>query len=258
MLTINGMLNDSLVLTYRTSPGSVADMLPEGLRLYTVEDQAFWNVSVSRITQLRYGGLPRWMGVTCHHVSYRLLVHAPEGSDYRAPLMYQVKAQTDSALIRRVSDQLRVPELANAAVDLTLNDQVMLLKVHSPDPEDSARLCAGLRVAPQPPAGALFGTLAEALERLPVLSPCVYMGEMAEQMAHTELGFDPGALHVSQVHVFDAQWGPLLRLNQRRMNLEMALRVAPLEVTGHLNGSGRAAPERAPGTPRRRPPQGLG
>jgi hypothetical protein len=261
MLTINGMLNDSLVLTYRTSPGSVADMLPEGLRLYTVEDQAFWNVSVSRITQLRYGGLPRWMGVTCHHVSYRLLVHAPEGSDYRAPLLYQVKAQTDSALIRRVSDQLRVPELANAAVDLTLDDQVMLLKVHSPDPEDSARLCAGLRVAPQPPAGALLGSLGEALDRLPVLSPCVYMGVQAEQagqMGHTELGFDPTALHVSQVHVFDAQWGPLLRLNQRRLTLEMALRVAPLEVTWHLNGPGRPAAELAPNTPRLQPQQGLG
>ena len=258
MLTTNGMLNDSLVLTYRTTPGQVASLLPDGLSLYTIDDQAFWNVSVSRITQLRYGGLPRWMGVTCHHVSYRLLVHAPEGSDYRAPLMYQVQAQTDSALIRRVSDQLRVPALVDAAVDMTMNDQVMLLKVHGREQADSSRLCAGLRVAPQPPAGAMFATLDAALERLPVLSPCVYMGDQSEHLAHSELGFDPAALHVSQVHVYDAQWGPLLTLGQRRLTLEMALRVAPLEVAWNLHGPGRLANELAPGTPTLHTTHGLG
>lgn len=255
MLMINGTMDDSLVLTYRTSRRSVDGLLPEGMEPFLIDDQAFWNVTVSRITHLRHAGLPRWVGVTCHHVAYRLLVHAPSDSDYRGPLMYQVAAQADSALIRRVSEQLRVAPFAPVEVDLTHNDQVLLVKVHQADHAQAARACVGLRVTPEPPVGAMFADMDAALEALPILPPTVYMGD-GPRPGHSELSFDPAALHVSPVHVFDAQWGPLLALGQKRLSLELALRLAPMEVCWHLQGPGREATQVAPSTPRLRPSAG--
>lgn len=236
MMTLNAHLSECLLLTYRTAADSVRDLLPADLEPMTHGSHAFWSVAVSRILHLRHAGMPEWLGIECRHVAYRLLVQPPAGSAASGPLMYQINAVADMPLVRRLGRRLAGVQLDPADIELTHNDQVILLKLRDvADHAGDARLCAGLRVVPLPPETSQFPSLEAARAVLPVMAPSLLRSADGRPDRLMRLRPLAGEFAESQVHVFDARWGALERLGQRRAQLELAVRLAPTEVAWNVS-----------------------
>lgn len=75
-LALIGKVTDCIQLTYRTPAESVRDLLPDGLELITRGPWAFWNVMACQVERIRPAHTPGFVGLTYHHVGYRLLTQA--------------------------------------------------------------------------------------------------------------------------------------------------------------------------------------
>src|SRR5438309_2128285 len=98
MLTLEGRLSDSLLLTYRAPARSMEGLAPEGLSLVTYGPWAFWNVIAARIERLRPVGLPRIVGPSFHMVGYRLVVRAEVTGRQTVQVLSHVRSDADHLL----------------------------------------------------------------------------------------------------------------------------------------------------------------
>lgn len=119
---MTGRVADCVQLTYRTPAESVRALLPEGLELVVRGPWAFWNVMACRVEKARPAGVPALLGLTYHHVAYRLVAQAMnDRAEVVRGLCFMrsdVDARIVSALGNRLSDlRMRPAEIAFDADD---------------------------------------------------------------------------------------------------------------------------------------------
>jgi len=98
-LGMKGGLGPCVLISYRTPAQAVRHLVPGGLRLVEHHGHAFWNIVICRIDRMRPVGLPAFLGITYHHVAYRLLVQAPLARGGHLAGLYFLRSDADSRLI---------------------------------------------------------------------------------------------------------------------------------------------------------------
>ena len=174
-LTMIGRLSDCVLLSYRTPAKSVEHLLPEGLELVSRGPWACWNIVACRVEARRpacpgAGDAPHALGVTYHHVAYRLLVQAmTERADVRKGL-YFIRSDADARVLGTVGNWMTDFRFHAARITLaparpTGHGNEYAMNVATNDERGDATL----RLDPSPPSlaeGSCFPTLQDAQEFL--------------------------------------------------------------------------------------------
>ncbi|MEL7089114.1 MAG: DUF2071 domain-containing protein, partial [Planctomycetota bacterium] len=169
-LTMIGRLTDCVLLSYRTPAASVGHLIPDGLELVTRGPWAFWNVVACKVQAMRPafpGGVdaPQALGVTYHHVAYRLLVQAMTNrADVRKGL-YFVRSDADARVLGTVGNWMTDFKFHGAAIDLEAGPHAYALDVVTRDGAADATLRLAARPPLRPP-DSCFPTLEGAREFL--------------------------------------------------------------------------------------------
>lgn len=182
--TLTGRVRDCVSLSYRTPAESVVHLLPDGLELVTRGPWAFWNVVACRVEAMRPMGddqLPNaalelpgvpGVGVSYHHVAYRLWVQAMnDRADVRRGL-YFVRSDADAPVIGTLDRWMPDHKYHPAEIELNAapnrdgkGEHDYVMDVVSADDHGHATL----RLDPTPPtlaAGSCFPTMQDASEFL--------------------------------------------------------------------------------------------
>lgn len=239
-MNLAGRVADCVLLSYRTPAQSVAHLLPPGVELVTRGPWAFWNVMACRVEDLRPMGVPRWCGITYHHVAYRLLVRAMTREADVLRGLYFVRSDADRAALNVLANRLTDLRLHDADIELLADEASYCLRV-----SDTERAAGDAEIdlamdRPTLAAGSCFPTLKDAQEflRYPPLA----------------LAGDGGSdrLRLTRVHRDDAQWRErpvtvrrarvafLETLGQHDATLELATRVEPIEYRWELGRTAQA------------------
>jgi len=238
-VSLQGRLADTLLLTYRTPAESVRALLPEGLELVQRGPWAFWSVVCCKVEHLRPGRLPKAMGVSFHHVAYRLRVQAMTASAEVVDGLYFTHSDADaplSTLFDALGNRLTDLRLHRAAIQMKRGDDAVRVRV---DPGQSdAGYGLTLDAAHAPAAlreGSCFPTVADAraFGRYPPAALSVHAAK--DDDARREL-------HVMRVERMDSAWvetpvvvrdaalGYFDALGQTGLaELEWAVRLRPME-----------------------------
>lgn len=118
-LTMTGRLADCALMSFGTPADSVRHLVPDGLELMTRGDRAFWNVVTCRVDRMRPKGLPSAVGVTYHHVAYRLLVQAMTARADVVQGLYFVRSDADAPVLGAVGN--RATDFKFHAANVTLD-----------------------------------------------------------------------------------------------------------------------------------------
>lgn len=245
-LTMIGRLSDCVLLSYRTPATSVADLLPDGLELVTRGPWAFWNVVACRVDAMRpaFPGAvdaPQALGVTYHHVAYRLLVQAmTDRADVRKGL-YFVRSDADARVLGTVGNWMT--DFKFNAADITLHaarpiaaGNEYALDVTTADGVGDAML----RLEPTPPtlaAGSCFPTLQDAQEFLKYQPYALAVtGQQGQrQLRIAEVQRDEAAWVETPVSLREADFALFRELGQTdEMHFELATRIAAMDYTWKL------------------------
>ena len=258
-LTMTGRLTDCVLLSYRTPAASVAHLLPEGLELVTRGPWAFWNLVACRVEAMRpkVAGVaaPVMMGVTYHHVAYRLLVQAmTHRADVRRGL-YFLRSDADARLLGTFGNWSTDFKFHHAQIDLRARPVVRDddaaaarvdglpgydLKVVTADSRADARLVLGHEPA-RLAADSCFATLRDAQEFLKYepFALAVHGGSGRRQVRLAEVQRDEAAWREHAVAVGEHRFDYLAHLGQDELGLELASRVEPMDYLWKL---GRTEP----------------
>lgn len=257
-LTTTGRLTDCVLLSYRTPAASVAHLLPEGLELVTRGPWAFWNVVACRVEAMRpelpapvppaVRTLPGAVGVSYHHVAYRLLVQAmTDRADVRKGL-YFVRSDADARVLGTVGNWLT--DFKFHAADIQL--QPTKLREATGQPEYTldvgtrdGRGDATLRLDPTPPAlaaGSCFPTLQDAREFLKYqpYALAVTQDGRGRSIRIAEVQRDEAAWIETPVSLRQGDFALFDHLGQTpQMQFELATRVAAMDYTWKLGRTER-------------------
>ncbi|MEM6459919.1 MAG: DUF2071 domain-containing protein [Planctomycetota bacterium] len=254
-LTMIGRLTDTALLSFRTPAASVAHLLPEGLELVTRGPWAFWNVVSCRVEHMRprklgpvmspTAGIPA-VGVSYHHVAYRLLVQAMTRRGEVRRGLYFLRSDADARVLGAVGNLTTDFKFHAADIHLAApaGDVEPLLPyrldVTSRDGKGDARL----RLDETPPrlaADSCFPTLTDAREFLKY-QPFAFAVAGRTGRRHlrlAEVRRDESAWHETPAHAAAAEFAFFDHLGQDELTLELATRVRPMDYTWHL---GRTEP----------------
>ncbi len=117
-LSMVGRLTDCALMSFATPADSVKHLIPDGLELMTRGDRAFWNVVSCRVDHMRPKSLPTAVGVSYHHVAYRLLVQAMTDRAELVQGLYFVRSDADAALLGTVGNRTTDFKFHPAAITL--------------------------------------------------------------------------------------------------------------------------------------------
>ena len=231
--TMVGQLRECVLLNYRTPARSVEGLLPDGLELVRRGDWAFWNVVVCRVEAMRPAGLEAVpaVGVSYHHVAYRLLVQAmTEHCDVRRGL-YFVRSDADAALLGAAGNRLSDFKFHRAEVQLTANDERFDARVSTAD--DRAPLQLAVRNGtPVHPIDSAFPTLNDA-QRFLKYQP-LGLSRRGPWLRYAEVFRDEAQWKEEAVSVEHARLGFFETLGQTDTQLELATRIAALPYRWRL------------------------
>ncbi|MEM1109418.1 MAG: DUF2071 domain-containing protein [Planctomycetota bacterium] len=244
-LTMIGRLTDCVLLSYRTPAASVAHLIPEGLELVTRGPWAFWNVVACRVDAMRpaFPGAidtPHALGVTYHHVAYRLLVQAmTDRADVRKGL-YFVRSDADARVLGTVGNwmtdfKFHPADITLNAAQITNTGHEYALNVTTHDGQGDARLS----LAPNPPAlaqGSCFPTLQDAQEFLKYqpYALAVTGRNGQRQLSIAEVQRDESKWVETPVSLREADFALFRELGQTEARFELATRVAAMDYTWKL------------------------
>jgi hypothetical protein len=206
-MKLDGTLADCILLSYRTPADQVRPLIPRHLTLSTRGPWAFWNIVACRIDRLRPAALPPWLGISYHHVAYRLLV---EGG------LYFVRSDVDSR---------PVAWLGNLLTDLRSTFAPIHLSVDSLELPD-ARLAFRSRTDWSLLPESCFFSIDEARSFLKYRP--VAFGSQGRRL---EVQRDERRWFETPIEIVDAKW-PLLD----GARLELAARVRPIDYRWVLIG----------------------
>lgn len=240
-LTMTGRLTDCVLLSYRTPAETVAGLIPEGLELVTRGPWAFWNIVACRAEGMRpaFPGAvdaPAALGVTYHHVAYRLLVQAmTDRADVRKGL-YFVRSDADARVLGTVGNWTTDFKFHASDITLSAEENSYALEVKSSD----GRADAKLRLSGNPPrlaTGSCFPTLQDAQEFLKyqpyALAAAGRGGQRKLRIA--EVQRDESAWAETPVSLCKAEFTLFEEFGQSsQVQFELATRVAPMDYTWKL------------------------
>lgn len=272
-LTMTGRLTDCLLMSYRTPAESVRALLPEGLELVTRGPWAFWNVVSCRAVAMRpqVAGVaaPELLGVSYHHVAYRLLVQAmTRRADVRRGL-YFLRSDADARLLGTFGNWTTDFKFNHARIQLTAEESDAglqaghdasagryELRVDSNDGRADARV----ELEPGPAElgpDSCFATLQDAREFLKYEPYALAVAGRPgrRQLRIAEVQRDESAWREHPRRLRRQRLDYFQHLGQTEARLELATRVEPLDYIWKLGACepllGQAAePLPAPAAPR--------
>lgn len=109
-LSMTGRIDSCVLVTMRVRAPGVRPLLPRPLELMTLESRgaewAFVNVVLCHVRRMRPTWAPAAMGVSYHHVAYRLLVRARkrDGTEMRG--LYFLRSDADSGIVCSMGNRL--------------------------------------------------------------------------------------------------------------------------------------------------------
>lgn len=257
-LTLTGRLTHCALMSFGTPADSVRHLVPHGLELMTRGDRAFWNVVTCRVQHMRPKGLPAALGVTYHHVAYRLLVQAMTARADLVHGLYFVRSDADAPVLGAVGNRTTDFKFHLADIALDSGPDRYHAAVTTPDGTGDAAFELG---APQPPAGprhrdSAFATHLDASEWLTYRPLGLSVGTRRLRMA--EVRRDANAWRETAVQLTRFRSDVFDTLGQTPANgllPEHATRVADMDYEWRL---GRTEPLLTPSTADRKPAAAAG
>ena len=197
-LTMTGRLEDCALLNFRTPAATVRHLVPDELELVTRGDHAFWNVVTCRVRAMRPRHLPAAVGVTYHHVAYRLRVQAMTDRADLTRGLYFIRSDADAALLGAVGNRTTDFRFHRADIELQADAHAHVTRITTADGRGDATFELGADLPPAGPRGpgSCFATHLDAKEWL----------------KYEPLAFAPGGppharhLRLAEVHRDETQW----------------------------------------------------
>ena len=233
-LTLTGTLADCLLLSFRTDAKRAAERLPRSIEPITRGGFAFWNVVACRVEKMRPVGVPAALGVSYHHVAYRLLVRAHTEHGERRGLFF-VRSDSDSALINLPGNWLTDFRFHAAKIQLDAEPNALNLRVDSRDGRADAEVNL-IEGEPELAAGSPFGSIEEA--RTFLKYPPLALSVAGDELKLARVERDERDWHERAVAVEQLRLEYLDTWGTRDAVLELATRVDPLPYRWTLGGSG--------------------
>lgn len=234
-LTMTGTLRDCVLLSYRTPAKSIRDLLPRGLEPVTRGSWAFWNIVACRVERMRPAGLPAAVGISYHHVAYRLYARARLANGQSIDGLYFVRSDADNALISGAGNLLSdfLFHRADVRFDRQVDQATGALTVSVSGTRGDTTADALLRVGPAgaftpPDHASPFNSIEEArafLKYRPLGLSCDVDGKV---LRLAEVLRDESRWRETPLKVLKAHWNFFKTLDQNEVHLETATRVAPL------------------------------
>src|SRR5262249_31261377 len=141
IITMVGRLSECVLLAYRTPAESVRRLVARGLELVVREDWAFWNIVACRIDGMRPAGLPEILGMSYHHIAYRLYVRARTADGRIIDGIQFIRSDADNNLLAQFGNMTTDFKFNRAGVSLkTTKDAVTLDVRDTTDAAGDARL----------------------------------------------------------------------------------------------------------------------
>lgn len=227
---------ESCVLLAISAPAETAKRikLPDAMRLVTRGDRFFWNIVVCRIHRMRPAGMPEAVGITYHHVAYRLYVTA-DTADGPMPGLFFVHSQADNALVSwagNIATDFRFHR-AEIAVDCDGAELMAAGGSISNTAGDAFVLRGRCEENPPVPQSNLFSDSAEALQFFKYQPLGLSVGSNGN-LKIAEVLRDEAAWGEHQFQVHESRWQLLKNLGITGTRLELASWVEPIEYRWRL------------------------
>ena len=236
-ITMTGRLSECILLSYSVPVASVQALVPSGLELVTHQGQAFWNIVVSTIDKMRPRRMPRWSGITYHHVAYRLQVAAETDSGESLSGLYFLRSDVSSSLIGTTGNWLSDFKLHRSKIEITVHEARVDTVVRSGESAGNARLCIDCNAGAALQTG-LFKDRNEEQQILKYQPLGLAIGSQ-DRIRLAEVIRDESDWREETVTVLDAEWGFFDDEMQSQLTLERATRVAPLDYRWRLGRTAR-------------------
>lgn len=230
-LTMVGRLSECVLLAYRVPVDRIAHLVPRGLEPVTHGGFAFWNVVACRIDRMRPAGLPRWCGISYHHVAYRIYVRAKTATGERIEGLYFVRSDADSALISAGGNLMSDFVFNTSPIRLSSDEDGVRLEVDGAAP---ARLRVRDRRSPSLEPGSCFGSYAEAAAFLEYKPTGLSVDATGRWIELAEVIRDEREWRESQLEVVEADWQFFRDIGSSDAALELATRVVPIDYRWRL------------------------
>lgn len=232
-----GRITECVLLWYRTPVDSVRSLTPAGFELLTQESGgrvwAFWNIVACRVEKMRPAGWPASLGVSYHHVAYRLMVSAKLEDGARQPGIYFLRSDADQPLLAWGGNMTSDFRFNRARIELKESGGKLTAKVRSKDRKGDAELEIDTAARAEPVPGSIFGSLDEAKSVLKYQPTGLAPGPRGRARL-AEVFREESAWDERAVQVVSARWEYLAGLAQNDIVLELATRVAPIDYKWRL------------------------
>ncbi|MEM9752620.1 MAG: DUF2071 domain-containing protein [Planctomycetota bacterium] len=243
-LSMTGTLDRCLLLSFRTPADSVQHLLPPGLELMRRGPYAFWNVVLCHVHKMRPVGVPEALGMSYHHVAYRLRVQAMTDRANTRQGLYFVRSDADAALLGAVGNRLSDFRFNRASVSWRASLEEAAprhdgipgfetITVSTADGRADAELTFNHQTPAAHPADSCFPTHEDVRAALKY-EPLGLATNKRGQLKLAEVFRDEHAWREDVVEVTHARFGFFDTLGQTDTHLELATRVAPLPYRWRL------------------------
>jgi hypothetical protein len=218
----------------------VQTLVPPGLKLVTHNGQAFWNIVVSTIDKMRPQRMPRWAGITYHHVAYRLQVAAETEAGAPITGLYFLRSDVSSVLVGKTGNWLSDFKLHTSKIDIAHHDDRLDVAIESRESAGNAQLSIDTS---DDQSGLQTGLFKDSDEEQAILKyqPLGLAVGSRNHLRLAEVIRDESAWSEARVTVISAQWGFFDDEMQKLITLQRATRVDPLDYRWRL---GNTAPLR--------------
>lgn len=158
--TMVGQIADCWLFTYQTSVDAAKKYLPKHLQPVIFNGYAFWNVVISRLTEMRPKGTPSLIGIDYWHIAYRLYAYLHTDKGERIEGLYFVRSDCNSNLIAFAGNLLTDFQLRVAEIKVQQHDHQIEFNIDSADAPAHIIIDRAREVIR--PEYSAFNTLAEA------------------------------------------------------------------------------------------------
>ncbi|MEM7576001.1 MAG: DUF2071 domain-containing protein [Planctomycetota bacterium] len=232
-LSMAGTLDRCVLLSFRTPADSVQHLLPPGLELMRRGPYAFWNIVLCHVRKMRPVGVPEALGMSYHHIAYRLRVQAmTDRADTRQGL-YFVRSDADASLLGAVGNRLSDFNFHRAAVDWQTQRHTERIDVTTADGNANASLVFTRTPPATHPADSCFPTAADARAALKYEPLGLAVNERG-QLKLAEVFRDETQWREDVIDVTETRFEFFGRVGQSDAKLELATQVSPLPYRWRL------------------------
>lgn len=214
VLTMLGTLEECLLSMYRCPEDAVRHLVPSPFELVSYKGNALLGVVVSRLRYMRPWPLPAWMGMSYHHVAYRIYVqYTPPG---QAPIqgLYFLRSEADNTLMKKAGNLLTDFRIHRADIETKRRDQENQENYHvsitnSEDGLGNAEADFSLKEAESLHENSCFTSVKEAMEVLHYEPYGIFYDESREKVNVVKVTRDDSRWKEKPVQVKKQRWAYL-------------------------------------------------